>query len=456
MSSMSSTSPPWSSSSASSSLPLWSAAGEGAPAPVMRLRSTVTHVPTHRDRTGLERQLLRWSRLAPLLKRPPRTASRLQRRLNRAADIADLRELGRRRTPRPVFDYVDGGAGDEIAMARAVAAFDRIEFRPRVLRDVSTVDTTTTLLGRSSSLPLAFSPTGYTRMMHAAGEIAVASVAARGGIPYTLSTVGTTTPERLAATVPAGRRWFQLYVWNDRARSRALVERAADAGFDVLVLTVDVPVGGGRWRDVRSGLVIPPELTLRTFVEGALHPRWLFDFLTTEPPTFATLESTGPSSVEEMARTMFDPSVEFDDIAWCREMWHGPIVVKGVQDPSDAIRLAEIGVDGIVLSNHGGRQLDRAATPLELLPDVVDAVGDRLDVLLDGGVRSGADVVAAVALGAKAVMVGRAYLYGLMAGGEPGVQRAFDILAADVRRTMQLLGVRQISELSRDFVRLRD
>ena len=404
----------------------------------------------------MQRQLPRWDRFAPLLRIAPRTGSRLDRRLARAADIADLRELGRRRTPRPVFDYVDGGAGDEIAMARATAAFDRVEFRPRVLRDVSDVRTDTTILGRPARLPFAFSPTGYTRMMHAAGEIAVARVAARGGIPYALSTVGTTTPEDLGAAVPDARRWFQLYVWNDRARSRSVVERAAAAGFDVLVLTVDVPVGGGRWRDVRSGLVIPPSLTLRTFVEGALHPRWLFDFLTTEPPTFATLESNGPRTIEAMARMMFDASIEFDDIAWCREMWSGPIVVKGVQDVSDAIRLAEIGIDGIVLSNHGGRQLDRAATPLELLPSVVAAVGDRMEVLLDGGVRSGADVVAAVALGARAVMLGRAYLYGLMAGGEAGVQRAFDLIAADVRRTMQLLGARTISELTPDLVRLRD
>lgn len=403
----------------------------------------------------LQRQVPKWSQLAPLLRLQPHDRSRLERRLARAADIGDLRELGRRRTPRPVFDYVDGGAGDEISMARAVASFDRVEFRPRVLRNVAAVDTTTTILGRSSAMPFGFGPTGFTRMMHAAGEIAVARVAARGGIPYALSTVGTTTPEDFAIASGDGRRWFQLYVWKDRERSRVLVDRARRAGFDVLVLTVDVPVGSARLRDVRSGLSVPPTLTWRTFLQGAIHPRWLADFLTTAPPSFATLHASGPMSVAALADTMFDATVEFDDIAWFREIWDGPIVVKGVQDLEDAVRLADIGIDGIVLSNHGGRQLDRAATPLELLPSVVAAVGDRMEILLDGGVRSGADVVAAVALGATSVLLGRAYLYGLMAGGEAGVQRAFDLLAADVRRTMQLLGARSVAELTPDLVRLR-
>ena len=401
----------------------------------------------------MERRLPRWSQLAPLLQR--RSGGKwLDRRLAGAADIGDLRELGRRRAPRPVFDYVDGGAGREVSMARSTAAFDRIEFRPRVLRDVSSVSTETTILGRTSTMPFGFAPTGFTRMMHAAGEVAVARVATRGGIPYALSTMGTTTPEDLAVASGEGRRWFQLYVWRDRERSRALLDRATASGFDVLVLTVDVPVGSARLRDVSSGLAVPPTLTTRTFVQGVLHPRWLFDFLTTDPPTFATLGSGGPMSVADVASRMFDPTVGFDDIAWFREIWPGPIVVKGVQDLADAVLLADLGVDGIVVSNHGGRQLDRAATPLELLPAVVAAVGDRVEVLMDGGVRSGADVVAAIALGAKAVLVGRAYLFGLMAGGEAGVQRAFDLLAEDVRRTMQLLGVTTIGELTPDLVRL--
>jgi L-lactate dehydrogenase (cytochrome) len=374
--------------------------------------------------------------------------------VGKAADIADLRRLGQRRTPRPVFDYVDGGAGDEIAMRRSIDAFGRVEFLPRVLRDVSAVSTSTTILGVPSALPFAFAPTGFTRMMHAAGECAVARVATRVGIPYTLSTVGTTTPEDLAVASGTGRRWFQLYVWRDRARSHELLERVQASGFDVLVLTVDVPVPGARLRDNRNGLTVPPALTWQTFLSGATHPRWLFDFLTTDPPTFASLESGGSVPLNVLASKMFDPSVRLDDLAWFREIWDGPIVVKGVQTVDDAVALADSGVDAIVLSNHGGRQLDRAATPLELLQPVVERVGDRVEVFMDGGVRNGADIVAAIALGAKAVLVGRAYLYGLMAGGEAGVQRAVDILAADVRRTMQLLGVTSIAELSPALVRL--
>lgn len=403
----------------------------------------------------MERHVPRWSQLAPLLRRSPGGGSRLERRLGKAADIADLRRLAQQRTPRPVFDYVDGAAGDEIAIQRSIDAFGRVEFLARVLRDVSAVSTSTTILGVRSAFPFVFAPTGFTRMMHAAGECAVARVAARTEIPYALSTMGTTTPEDLSVASGTGRRWFQLYVWRDRARSRELMERAQACGFDVLVLTVDVPVPGARLRDNRNGLTVPPALTWRTFLSGATHPRWLFDFLTTDPPTFASLESGQPVSLEVLASKMFDPSVRLDDLAWFREFWHGPIVVKGVQTIADAVTLADSGADAIVLSNHGGRQLDRAATPLELLRPVVERVGDRVEVFVDGGVRNGADIVAAVALGARAVLIGRAYLYGLMAGGEAGVQRVVDIIAADLRRTMQLLGVTTIAELTPALVLLR-
>jgi L-lactate dehydrogenase (cytochrome) len=350
---------------------------------------------------------------------------------------------------------VDGAAGAEISMARSTDAFDRVEFHPRVLRDVEKVSTATTILGRTSTMPFAFAPTGYTRMMHAEGETAVARVAARAGIPYSLSTVGTTTPEDVAAASGDGRRWFQLYTWRDRDRSRALVERAKASGFDVLLLTVDVPVGGARLRDYRNGLTIPPTLTFRTFANGARHPRWLADFLTTPPPTFASLQVDGSVSMSRIPSIMFDPRVSFDDLAWFRDIWPGPLVIKGVQTVADAVALADAGVDGIVVSNHGGRQLDRSVTPLELLPSVVAAVGDRIEVLMDTGIRSGADIAAALALGAKAVLVGRAYLYGLMAGGEPGVQRAYDILSSELIRTMQLLGATTIDQLDGSLVTLR-
>lgn len=403
----------------------------------------------------MDRHPPRWSEFAPLLKPTRRSGNRVERRVARAADIADLRLLGQRRTPKPVFDYVDGAAGAEISLQRSLDVFARVEFLPRVLRDVSKVSTATTILGRPSTMPFAFAPTGYTRMMHAAGECAVASVAAKAGIPYSLSTVGTTSPEDVAAASGDGRRWFQLYTWRDRDRSKALVERAKAAGFDVLLLTVDVPVGGARLRDVRNGLTIPPTLTWQTFVNGAMHPRWLADFLTTAPPTFMSLQVDTSVPMSQIASLMFDPSVSFDDLAWFRDIWPGPLVIKGVQTVDDAIALANAGMDGIVVSNHGGRQLDRSVTPLELLPSIVEAVGHRLEVLMDTGIRSGADIAAALAFGAKAVLVGRAYLYGLMAGGEAGVQRAYDILASELVRTMQLLGVTTVDELDSSLVRMR-
>jgi L-lactate dehydrogenase (cytochrome) len=353
-----------------------------------------------------------------------------------------------------VFDYTDGAAGEEVALRRSREALGRVEFRPRVLRDVSEVDTATTILGRRSELPLVFAPTGFTRMMHTEGEAAVARVADRVGIPYALSTMGTTSIEELAAAAPGGRLWFQLYLWRDREASRDFVERTRDAGYEALVLTVDTPVPGARLRDVRNGLTIPPTLSLRTFAEGALHPGWWFDLLTTEPLEFATLNRFD-GTVAELVGRMFDPSVTLSDVSWLRSVWPGALVVKGIQHVEDARAVVDAGADAVVVSNHGGRQLDRAPVPLEALPSVVEAVGDRAEVYVDGGIMSGSDLVAAVALGARAGLVGRAYLYGLMAGGERGVQRAADILLAEVTTTMGLLGVTRVGDLTPDHVRLR-
>lgn len=400
----------------------------------------------------IERSIPRWSTLAPLLQ--PRALLRgAERKLSGVADLWDLRRIAKRRAPQAVFDYVDGAASEEVLARRNIDAFRRIEFRPRILRDVEQVSMSTTILGKPSLLPFVFAPTGFTRMMHTAGESAVARVAARAGIPYALSTVGTTTIEDVAAASGDGRRWFQLYVVRDRERSRDMLQRAWGCGFDTLVLTVDVPVGGARLRDVRSGLSVPPALTWKTFVNGAMHPAWLYDFLTTPPPSFATLGQVPAKDGSTLqlgtaAAAAFDPSVTFADLDWFRGVWPGAIVVKGIQRVDDALRCADLGAEGIVVSNHGGRQLDRATTTLELLPDVLAAVGDRTEVFVDGGVRSGADVVAALALGARAVLVGRAYLYGLMAAGEAGVQRVVDLFSADIQRTMQLLGVNSIAELS--------
>lgn len=363
--------------------------------------------------------------------------------------------MGRRRTPRAVFDYVDGAAEAEISLRRSRNAFRRVEFVPSVLRDVSKVDTSATILGKPASLPLALSPTGFTRMMHAAGEPAVAAAAAAAGVPYSLSTLGTTSARDLSRQVPQGERWFQLYVWKDRGFARELIDAARDGRYSALILTVDTPVAGARLRDVYNGLTIPPKLRWKTLIDGALHPAWWWDFLTTEPLEFASLRSS-EGTVADLIDKVFDPTVDFDDLAWLKETWNGPVIVKGIQTPEDAVAVTERGADAVIVSNHGGRQLDRAPVTLEVLPEVVAAVGDRAEVYVDGGVMSGADIAAAVCFGAKAAMVGRAYLYGLMAGGRAGVDRALAILSAELVRTMQLLGVTSVEELDRSRVRLRD
>ncbi|MCW2607675.1 MAG: alpha-hydroxy-acid oxidizing enzyme [Frankiales bacterium] len=374
-------------------------------------------------------------------------------RLDRVRTTADFAHLARRRTPKAVFEYVEGAAERETSVARAEDAFRRVEFLPHVLRDVSVVDSSTTVLGRPVAFPLVLGPTGFTRMMHAAGEPAVARPAGRAGVPYTLSTMGTTSVERLAAEAPDGDRWFQLYLWRDRGRSRALLARARAAGFSTLVLTVDVPVAGARLRDVTNGLTMPPTLSARTLTDMVRHPRWLLDALTTEPLAFESLGSA--EDLMTIINTVFDPGVTVDDVAWLRGEWDGHIVVKGVQRLDDAKDAVAAGADALVVSNHGGRQLDRAATPLELLADVVDAVDGSAEVLIDGGVRCGADVAAAVALGARAALVARPYLYALMAGGEAGVDHLLRLLRSDYERTLQLLGVTSTDQLSRDLVRLR-
>jgi L-lactate dehydrogenase (cytochrome) len=401
------------------------------------------------------RRLPRWSELRPYLRTQPVRRNATERRLAGAANISDLREIARRHTPRAVFDYVDGAAETETSLRRAREAFGRLEFIPSVLRDVSSVDTSTTILGKRSELPLAFAPTGFTRLMNHEGEPAVARVAERVGIPYALSTMGTTSPEGVAAAAPGAQKWFQLYLWRDRDASRELIERAHAAGFSALVLTVDVPVAGARLRDVRNGFSIPPALTLKTLAGIAVHPGWWFNLLTTEPLTFASLNNW-QGTVAELIDQMFDPTVTLADLDWLRGAWSGPVIVKGIQSVDDACAVVDAGADAIIVSNHGGRQLDRAPVPLELLPRIADAVGDRAAVYLDGGVMGGADVVGAVALGARACLVGRAYLYGLMAGGERGVQRSADLLRNETVRTMQLMGIRRLSELTRDRVSLRE
>jgi L-lactate dehydrogenase (cytochrome) len=370
-----------------------------------------------------------------------------KRRLDKALTIEDLRRIAKRRTPRAAFDYTDGSAEAELSITRARQAFSDIEFHPAILRDVSKVSTGWDVLGAPVSLPFGIAPTGFTRMMQTEGEIAGAHAAARAGIPFSLSTMGTTAIEDVKAANPLGRNWFQLYMWKDRDKSMALVERAVAAGYDTLLVTVDVPVAGARLRDKRNGMSIPPALTMRTIANALPRPQWWIDFLTTEPLAFASLDRWS-GTVAELLDTMFDPTVTFEDLAWIKSQWPGKFVVKGVQTVADARAVADLGVDAVLLSNHGGRQLDRAPIPFHLLPDVVAEVGRDVEVHLDTGIMSGADVVAAVAMGARFTLIGRAYLYGLMAGGEAGVNRAIEILSGQVERTMRLLGVTSLEELN--------
>ena len=376
---------------------------------------------------------------------------RKKARLAAALTIEDLRRIAKRRTPKAAFDYTDGSAESEISIARARQAFRDVEFHPRVLRDVADVDTTATVFGAPSALPFGIAPTGFTRLMQTEGETAGASAAHDAGIPFTLSTLGTTSIEHVAEANPGGRNWFQLYVMRQREISYALVERAAAAGYETLFFTVDTPVAGARLRDRRNGFSIPPQLTVRTIVDALPRPWWWIDFLTTPKLEFASLSATG-GTVGDLLDMAMDPTISFEDLEVIRGMWPGKLAIKGVQTLEDAKRFADLGVDGIVLSNHGGRQLDRAPIPFHLLPEVVREVGDDLDVIVDTGIMSGADVVAAIALGADFTLIGRAYLYGLMAGGRAGVDRTIEILRDQVVRTMKLLGAHSLEELTPEHV----
>jgi L-lactate dehydrogenase (cytochrome) len=384
--------------------------------------------------------------MAELLRFAKPTWSPTARRLRSALTIEDLRRIARRRTPRGAYDYTDGAAEAELSLGRARQAFRDIEFHPAILRDVATVRTGWDVLGAPVSLPFGIAPTGFTRLMQTEGEEAGAASAAASGIPFALSTLGTTSVERVAEAGAGGRHWFQLYMWTERERSMQLIDRAAAAGYDTLLVTVDAPVAGARLRDKRNGFSIPPALTVRTILNAIPRPAWWFNFLTTEPLQFGSLTSWR-GTVAELLDTMFDPTVTYDDLDWIKRQWPGKLVVKGVQTVDDAKRLADLGVDGITLSNHGGRQLDRAPVPFHLLPDVVREVGRDVEVHLDTGIMSGADIVAAIALGARFTLVGRAYLYGLMAGGRRGVDRTIEILRDEIVRTMKLLGVACLEEL---------
>lgn len=371
----------------------------------------------------------------------------------RARNIADLRRMARERLPRMVFDYIDGGADDEVTLARNVSRFRDIELVWEALKDVDKIDTSTTIMGAPSASPFFISPTATSRLFHPrAGELAVARAAHAAGVPYACSTLASASVEEIAAVNP-GPKWFQVYVWRDRELVKEVLARAKAAGFSAIILTVDVPVVGNRERDGANDFTVPPKVTWRTATQALAAPGYLWDLATTSeirPANFTHIRMN--TGLIDFINAQFDRAVTWDDVRWLRETWDGKLAIKGIATPEDAQRCVSIGADAVWVSNHGGRQLDTAPASIDTLPAIADAVAGKVEIILDGGVRRGSDVVKALALGANAVAIGRAYLYGLAAGGEAGVRRALDIIDSEVRRTMALCGRTQLSALSRDLI----
>ncbi len=418
---------------------------------IIREMSTLNPRPRPRPDV-LRRRIPSYSDLRPLMRLAPPPVTTAER-LRRTADLWDLRRMAKRGTPKAPFDYVDGAAESEVSIGRARDAFRSVEFQPEVMRDVTSASTAVEVLGRPMSMPLAIAPTGFTRMMRSEGEYAGVAAAADAGIPFTLSTMGTASLAQLREHAPEADLWFQLYVTRDRAMSEDLVAQAREQGAGVLMVTVDTNIAGARLRDVRNGMTIPPALTARTIVDAAYRPNWWFNFLTHGPLEFAAL-SNFDGTPGELVNEMFDPSLSWADLEWVRGMWDGPLLVKGVQSVVDARRAVEHGADGVIVSNHGGRQLDRAPVPLHLLPRVRAALGPDAVIGLDTGIMNGADIAVARALGADFTMIGRAYLYGLMAGGQAGVARALELLREEMLRTCRLIGVADVADLGPRHVRL--
>ncbi len=375
------------------------------------------------------------------------------RALARCYDIDDLADLARKRLPAGAAAYLDGGGEDEWTLRRNREAFGEVEFLPRILRDVSQMQTATTVLGTAMPVPIVLSPVGAPRMFHHEGELAVARAAGKAGLTYGVSTLATQSLEAIADAADGSPLWFQLYLWGDRSVAKDLLARAKAAGYRALLLSADTTVRSERDRESHRGIELPtPELTLRTVLDGARHPSWAWHFLTSPAPDFPNLSMHGPTSRQQM-KQMFDGTLRWEDLDWLRESWDGPIAVKGVLRQDEAARAADHGADAVIVSNHGGRQMDHLPATLEVLPDIVDAVGDRIEVLVDSGFRRGSDIVTALALGARAVLVGRAHLYGLAAAGEAGVRHAIDILTQELRMSMGLCGAATLADLDRGLLR---
>ena len=379
----------------------------------------------------------------------------MTRALKRCYNIAKLRERASKRLPAPMFHYIDGAAGDEWTMRQNTDAFDRWELVPRFLVDVSEIDLATTVFGQTISMPLFCAPTAMSRLFHHEGEYAVAHAAERAGTMYSLSSISTVSIED-AAEATSGPKLFQVYVFKDRGLNREFIARCKASGYHALALTVDVPVAGNRERDLVTGMTIPPRLTLASLFSFAMHPRWVWNYYTHAPIELASVKDRIKGDVTTLVSFFndeLDRTVSWDDAAWMIEEWGGPFAIKGVLSVEDAVRAADVGASAVMISNHGGRQLDTAPAPIEVLPEIVDAVGDRMEVILEGGVRRGVHVLKALALGATACSMGRPYLFGLGAGGEAGVDRALEILRTDIERDMRLVGCRNVAEVNSDRIR---
>lgn len=381
--------------------------------------------------------------------------------LKRCHNINDLRRAAWIRMPSPMFNYMDGAAEDEVNLKRSCSSFDDYELLPRYLSDVSEIDPSTTVMGQPIDFPVLCSPTGMSRLFHHDGELAVSRAVARANTIYTLSTMGTYSIEDVAA-VCNGPKWFQIYVFKDRSLVTEFIERCKAAEYHAMCLTVDVTAFGNRERDLRTGMTIPPKLSLAGWLNFALHPLWSLSYLANPPFSLANVEHRVSGGSGDEVTTLvqyitgqFDRTVTWDDAAKMVQEWGGPFVVKGVLTVHDALKAVEIGASGIMISTHGGRQLDHTPAPIDVLPEIVAAVGDKLEVILDGGIRRGTDVIKALALGASAVSIGRSYLFGLGAGGEAGVDRALALLKEEIVRDMAILGCRTIDEITSDYVRRR-
>ena len=380
-----------------------------------------------------------------------------KRILSGCHSIADLRRAAKRRLPKAVFDYMDGAAEDEVTRYRNQADFGRYELLPRFLVDVGNVDLSTRVLGADIDVPFILAPTGMSRLFHHTGERAVARAAQKAGTMYSLSSVATTSIEDIAG-VSDGAKMLQLYVWRDRAILKDFIRRAKASGYTALCLTVDLPLAGQRERDLRNGFTVPPQIRLSNILDTMLRPDWLWGFLTHPRMTLENVRSHATAaenlfSVIDYTTAQFDPSLTWEDMAWMIQEWGGPFAIKGILSVDDARRAADTGVSAVIISNHGGRQLDHAPSPVSVLPAIADAVGDRVEVILDGGIRRGTDVIKALGLGARAVMVGRGYLFGLGAGGEAGVDRALELLRAEIKRNMMLAGCTSVRQLDGKYVR---